>query len=332
LREYLHRTRSFSLAMVKIALGAALIGAAFSQELGDRLRMGHPNHANFGNHLERTFTVYSELPMGEEALHAAGWHKHGATCDPALGYAWTQDASGATKDHPMKLYTTEAGQPSGVGIIIRGNGQEPLPEPQKKWSTEAPLVEPKSDPQIAHIDVAFRSGDVVCSGERGLGGIGDTLIVNPNGSNKRVLPLTQDAAHGEGWKRGSCFDGMGWHYFLDTSTSGGMSWQAKNLFPVVTMFHQGQINAIFFASTINQVSVPIFQSNEWEPKSLSSVEMCKNMCDKDCHFSGLTSAGPFSTAHIYFRYHSEVTCEKDLRCGLNWPLPRGNCCESDVVV
>jgi len=321
-------------AMAKLAIGAAMLGTVLSTtELGDQLRVGHPEHAQFGgSKLERTFTKYDELPMGADALHAAGWHKHGTTCDPALGYAWTEDASGATQDHPIKLYTTEAGQPSGVGIIIRGRGEEPLPGPQKKWASEAPIVGPKQDPQIVHIDVAFRSGSVVCSGEKAPGGVGDTLIVNPASTNKKVLPLTSKDAESEGWTRGSCFDGMGWHYFLDTRTGGGrMSWQAENLFPVVTMFHEGQINAIFFASTINQVSIPIFKSNEWEPKSLSSTEMCANMCDKECHFSGLTGAGPFSTAHIYFRDHSEVTCQKDLKCGLSWPF-RGNCCESSVVV
>merc|ERR1740117_1544860 len=130
--------------------------------------------------------------------------------------------------------------------------------------------------------------------------------------------------------RGSCFDGMGWHWFLDTSMfDGKLSWKAENLFPVVTMYHEGQLNAMFFASTINQVSIPILQSNEWEPKSLSNDEMCNNICDKDCTFSGLTNAGPWSTAHVYFRDHKSVTCDAGLTCGLTWPF-RGNCCEKNA--
>merc|ERR1712087_649022 len=96
-------------------------------------------------------------------------------------------------------------------------------------------------------------------------------------------------------------------------------------FPVVTMYHEGQINAIFFASTINQVSFPLLKSNEWEPKSLSNGEMCANLCDKDCTFSGLTDAGPWSTMHIYFRDHTSVTCDSKLTCGLTFPF-RGKCC------
>lgn len=270
--------------------------------------------------------------MGEDALKAAGWHKHGAHCDPELGFAWTEDASGANQHHPLKLYTTAGGQPNGVGYIIVGWGQDPLPAPQKKWATEAPIVEPTRDVTIAHLDVAFRAGDIVCSGDKETAVIGDTLIVNPKSPNKKVLPLTDKDAKTEGWKRGSCFDGMGWHWFLDTSIGGGhLSWKAENLFPVVTMYNQGEINAIFFASTINQVSIPILKSNEWEPKSLSNSQMCANLCDKDCTFSGLTSAGPWSTAHIYFRDHKQVTCDSNLKCGIPWPF-RGNCCESNVVV
>jgi len=265
-------------------------------------------------------------------LKAAGWHKHGTTCDPALGFAWTEDVSGATKDHPLKLFTTAGGQPNGVGYIILGYGQDPLPAPQKKWATEHPFVEPTMDVTIAHLDVAFRVGDIVCSGAKEAAVIGDTLIVNPKGPNKKVLPLTESGAKKEGWKRGSCFDGMGWHWFLDTAIGGGeLSWMAENIFPVVTMYNQGEINAIFFASTINQVSIPMLKSNEWESLSLSNSKMCANLCDKDCTFAGLTKAGPWSTAHIYFRDHSQVTCDRNLKCGFNWPF-RGNCCESSVVV
>ena len=159
------------------------------------------------------------------------------------------------------------------------------------------------------------------------------LIVNPKSASKKmILPLTDTDAKNGGWKRGSCFDSMGTHWFLDTSLGGGkLSWKAENLFPVVTMFHNGEINAIFFASTVSQVSIPFLKSNEWEPKALSDSEMCKNTCDKDCTFSGMPNGGPWSTAHIYFRDHSEVICDSNLKCALTWPY-RISCCESNVVV
>lgn len=221
-----------------------------------------------GHHMERTFTKYDELPVGEDALKAAGWVKHGdGSCDPHLGFARTEDASGTTVKQPMKLYTTAGGQPEGVGIVIRDyKGQAALPEPQKQWATEHPLVEPKRDPNVVHIDVAFRSGAMVCSGAKEDAAVGGTLIVNPAGTSK-TLPLTEAESESQGWRQGwrqgSWFDGMGYHRFLDTSMGNNkLSWEAKNLFPVVTMFHKGVTNAIFFASTINQVTVPMFQHNE----------------------------------------------------------------------
>eukprot|EP00929_Paragymnodinium_shiwhaense_P093164 TRINITY_DN5328_c0_g1_i1.p1 TRINITY_DN5328_c0_g1~~TRINITY_DN5328_c0_g1_i1.p1 ORF type:complete len:334 (+),score=62.98 TRINITY_DN5328_c0_g1_i1:89-1090(+) len=320
---------------------AALVGlpALNQTHLGELLRAGH-DHASMmsdmqdgfgGDKMERTFTKYVGLPVGAADLEARGWTKHTGECDPHLGYVWTEDESGPTKKKPMKLYTTAGGQPSGVGIIIKGYGSEPLPEQQKKWATANPLVA-SNEGDAVHIDVAFRAGAIVCSGEQDdAAPIGDTLIVNPtasNAENRKVLPLTEAGIAKDGWRRGSCFDGMGWHWFLDTSLGNGkLSWKAENLFPVVTMYDQGQINAIFFASTINQVSIPLLATNEWEPKSLSNPEMCKNLCDDECTFEGLTSAGPWSTAHVYFRDHSSVTCPASLKCGLNWPLPRGSCCE-----
>lgn len=279
--------------------------------------------------MERTFTKYVSLPLGEEALKAQGWHKHVKNgCNPQLGFAWTEESTGSTKSHPMKLYTTAAGQPSGVGIAIRGINGNPLPEPQRQWATTKPLVSPSEDPAVAHIDVAFRSGDIICSGETSTATIGDTLIVNPTGNSSKSIPLTEDAIKADGWRRGSCFDGMGFHWFLDTSLGAGqLSWKAENLFPVVAMTHEGSINAIFFATTFNQVSIPLLMSNEWEPLALSNDQMCKNTCDDDCTFSGMPAkGGPWSTAHVYFRDHKSVTCASELTCGFTWPF-RGNCCD-----
>lgn len=315
-----------------------LAGNALATELGTLMRTGHADHASFGGkHMERTFGSYVELPLGESALMKAGWHKSTtySGCDPQLGVPWTQDPSGPTKSHPMTLYTTAGGQPAGVGIVILGHGQDSLPGPQKKWATTG-------SPDLAHLDVAFRKGDIMCSGSKDAVAIGDTLIVNPKRGSaspsvegqSKILPLTESDAQAQGWHRGSCFDGMGWHWFLDTSIGKNkLSWKAENLFPVVTMYNEGEINAIFFASTINQVSIPFIRSNEWEPLPLSNSRMCKNLCDKDCTFSGMTRAGPWSTAHIFFRDHKSVTCDSKLKCGIRFPF-RANCCEarSDVVV
>ena len=325
----------------KISSVAAILSSTIGIELGNLLGSGHDHgqhaqhveHAQFGGSvMQRTFTEYVGLPIGEDALVAAGWYKHGTACDPKLGFAWTQASSGATKDKPMKLYTTSGGQPAGVGIIILGHGEEPMAGDAKQWATVSPLVEPKNDPNISHIDVAFRAGDIMCSGATDAAAIGDTLVVNPSGPSTKSLPLNVAEAKIGGWKKGSCFDGMGWHWFFDETVGGGnLSWQADNLFPVVTMYDKGDINAIFFASTINQVAIPLLKSNAWEPRAIKNSEMCKNMCDPECTFAGLTSAGPWSTAHIYFKDHSLVKCEANLQCMVSKPNA-WSCCEKDVVV
>jgi len=330
--------------MAAFAIAGSLALSVAASDLGSLLRTGHDDHSGFGgDKMERTFTSYKSLPLGEKELALKGWHRHdNKGCDPNLGFVWTEDPSGPTKSNPLKLYTTSGGQPAGVGIVILGYGYDPLPQAQQKWVTAKPLVDfhPLSTSH-AHIDVAFRSGDIMCDGLYSESEIGDTLIVNPGGDSKYVLPLAEQDAEAAGWRRGSCFDGMGWHWFLDTSVGQGeLSWKAENLFPIVTMYGDARqvfdnsINAMFFASTVDQVSIPVIQSNEWEPKALSNLEMCKNTCDSDCTFSGTHSLlSAWSTLHVYFRDHSSVTCPRALTCGIPWPF-RGNCCEarSDISV
>jgi len=295
------------------------------------------DHDHFGGHkMERTFITYTDLPMGEEALTKKGWHKQNDECDPHLGFAWTEEKLGNTRKKPIVLYTTKGGQPSGVGMMFVGlDGQEPLPEEQKKWATKAPMTRTTTSEASAHVDVAFRSGEILCSGEKDDAPVGTTLIVNPAGDagTSLTIPITEAGVKDQGWHRGSCFDGMGWHWFFDTSKRDGeMSWMADNLFPIVTMFHEGELNAIFFAAHQSQISLPFLAANEWEPAALDNENMCKNTCDKECDFKGVVDK--WSTAHIYFRDHKEVTCPSDLTCGITFPL-RANCCEvarADVVV
>ena len=312
-------------AMWKAAAAAMVASAA--AELSS-LRLGHEH---FGEqHMERSFLQYAELPVGEAALKAKGWHKQSEECNPNLGYAWTERKEGSTKQTPLVLYTTKGGQPAGVGITMVGYGSNPpLPTEQQAYATSAPLVPTDiQDLPYAHVDVAFRSGAILCSGQKEDAAVGDTLIVNPTGpkENSVVIPFKEAAAKEQGWHRGSCFDGMGWHWFLDTlKKDGSMSFTAQHLFPVVAMYHEGDINAIFFVTHVNQVSVPFLAANEWDPSGLDSANMCRNTCDKDCSFTGMVDT--FSTAHVYFRDHKEVTCPAELHCGITFPL-KANCCEA----
>lgn len=265
-------------------------------------------------------------------MRNAGWTKHDENgCDPHLGFGWTKSPSGATQTEPLVVYTTAGGQSAGVGTIIKGYGQfpGPLPYPQQKWASSAPLVEPKNDPDTAHVDVAFRSGSIVCSGETSGDKIGDVVIVNPAGPDSKTIPLTEAQSEQEGWRRGSCFDGMGWHRILDTSKADGTLGMAENIFPVVAMYYEGEINAIFFASILNELSVPVVASNGWDPKLQSYSDMCKNTCDDDCDF-GTTPGHGWSSMHIYWRDHKSVVCPKSLQCHFTVPF-RGACCEATTI-
>eukprot|EP00812_Abedinium_dasypus_P002165 NODE_1263_length_1189_cov_416.502646.p1 GENE.NODE_1263_length_1189_cov_416.502646~~NODE_1263_length_1189_cov_416.502646.p1 ORF type:complete len:313 (+),score=67.37 NODE_1263_length_1189_cov_416.502646:104-1042(+) len=303
-------------------VASTVLGGAAGAELGQTL--GIMNHAatgapDFGgSKMERTFTKYVDLPVGEAALSAAGWTKN-SICDPVIGHMWTQEGSAATKSEPLVLYTTKAGQMSGVGVHIYGE----LPEPQQRWITASTT----NGANGYRIDVAFRKGSIICSGEKSDALIGDALTVNPgaNGGESKELSLTQTGAEAAGWHRWSCFDGMGFHSFLDTSVGANkMSWKAKNLFPVVAMYHEGEVNAIFFASwTVQQ---GLFSHNQWEPVPLLDTAMCLNTCDSDCTFEG-TSA--WSTLHVFFRDHNLVKCDSSLSC----TVPHMACCpkSNDIV-
>lgn len=285
-----------------------------------------------GDKMERQYVFYNGVPVGEDALRHAGWTKHDEHgCDPHLGFGWTKSRLGATKKEPLVVYTTAGGQQAGVGTIIKGYGRKQFPSPQQKWASSTHLVAPKDDPEYAHIDVAFRSGSMVCSGETGGDTMGDVIIVNPAGPHSKTIPLTEAKSEEEGWRRGSCFDGMGWHRFFDTSTADGtLSWKAANIFPVVAMYDQGQINAIFFASTLDQVSIPMIATNGWEPKSLSNSEMCQNTCDTDCNLvDDATPDGVWSTMHIFLKDHKSVKCPATAHCAI--AAVNGGCCEASSI-
>ena len=108
------------------------------------------------------------------------------------------------------------------------------------------------------MSVGFRDNDTAC-GLKGNGPsslpLGDRLIVNPAGIAHQI-PVTVDDAEHQGWVKGSCFAGMGTHWFYDLAGKGEMTWEGANLLPIVTMYDQESespthtINAFFYASTV----------------------------------------------------------------------------------
>lgn len=270
--------------------------------------------------------------MGEEDLISSGWHKHAANgCDSHLGFAWTVEKSGPTHSEPLIVYTTAGGQQAGIGsMIMSWHGEPGLHPNQQKWATSPSSIVVGPSDQF-QINVAFRTGSLVCSGETNGNTIGDVLVVNPGGAYSKNLQLTQKESDTEGWHQGSCFDSMGQHMFFDTSTGDNtMSYGSpEHMFPVIAMYHEGEINAFFFASVLDQVSVPFVKYNGWEPVCLDDGNMCMNLCDSDCTFGDLGRNGPWSTMHIYLKDPATVICPADLHCGITFPF-KGGCCTTDV--
>jgi hypothetical protein len=265
---------------------------------------------SIGNILQRDYTVYVPLPLTTTAAVAAGWAPfNGTTCTPGLGIAYGQDSEGPTEEHPLILFFTPSGQVSGAAAMYRGDDQ-----PQNlidrgyllPWAASRHIV-----------TVGFRSQTDSCSLLNHSLPLGDRLVLNPAGI-AQALPLTAADASDQGWVAGSCFSGMGKHWFLDVSTFGSMTWRAANLLPIVTMYDEdspnptGAINAFFFASAVVQQTLLPPNDNQWEPIPLPNFLMCKNFCNESCTF---TDTDFFSTLHIYMNDRANVTCRNGCTIG-----------------
>jgi len=323
-----------------------------------------PVGAELGDRLLREYTVYENQPIIDDDAYGAGFTPSGA-CIPKLGNPFAKDGA-SSESAPVTLYFTGGGQISGVGVDVFGAMKPelvdagyfiPVDKGNKLNATER-----------YHIAVGFRGAADVCSDQIYPEKIGTSAIINPHGIAKEI-PLTSKEAEEAKFHRGSCFNGyahvgrvrgtmapskparartvarMGFHYFLDLVRGPRMSWQAKNLMPVVPMYDPttNSLNAIFFASTVNQNS--LFSSHGWEPVPLINFAMvcvplpraselrlrfctyglqCKNWCDSDCTFSDTSI---WSTMHFYFNDVKELKCPSNLKCS----VPGISCCPISLV-
>eukprot|EP00943_MAST-04B_sp_MAST-4B-sp1_P009523 g9523.t1 len=267
--------------------------------------------------LSRAYTVYKTQPTTtQDAVAMKFAPVNNSYCIPNLGIAYAKGGKPSVHE-PVILYFTASGHLSGVGTKVYG-------------SVETTLLKAgyfiETDKNTYEINVAFRNASTMCTKDVSPppGSIGDRLIINPRGL-ARSVPTTMEDALNEKYHRGSCFNGMGTHYFYDLDTAPKMSWKSSNLMPVVPMYTaDGSINAIFFASSTRQQTIFPPSSNQWEPVPLPNAAMCKNWCDKDCTFSG-TSV--WSTMHFYFRDYTKVTCPTTSTC----TFPGISCCPGAVT-
>eukprot|EP01126_Amoeba_proteus_P026958 TRINITY_DN266_c0_g1_i6.p1 TRINITY_DN266_c0_g1~~TRINITY_DN266_c0_g1_i6.p1 ORF type:complete len:305 (-),score=51.46 TRINITY_DN266_c0_g1_i6:115-1029(-) len=248
---------------------------------------------NIGNNLIRTYTKYVDLPQNRTSAEREGWQTTGE-CNPALGVPYAYQSSDPSVDYPLTLYFTEAGQLAGTGIEVYGSVENSL--------LEAGFWIPSGNKQW-HLSVTFRPKSELCSSVPSNNTFGDRLIINAD-TISRSLPVLEEDAISGGWFKGSCFYGMGYHYFYDLESAPNMSWQSKNLLPVVTMYNNGRIHAFFFASSTVQQG--LLNAHWWEPIPLPNLLMCKNTCSPDCTFAGTAL---WSTFHVYLHDISEATCE-----------------------
>jgi len=273
------------------------------------------SEASIGDQLARVYTSYIQQPLTASQASDAGFKRiPGSSCDPTLGYAYSKefdDSSlrgsgsgnvGASSSSPTQLYYSAAGQLTGLSTDVYGDVEQ---TPFKMGYFD------QIGDDHYRISVGFRSDTSgVCDPDAApySDPVGDVVIVQPNGIAVPI-PLTEaEAIATNQYHKGSCFDGMGYHYFLDLKTDdNSMSWTSDGLSPVVVMYNiEGDINAIFFASS--DVQQGMFSTNEWEPVPLPEFAMCGNFCDRDtCTFKGNTN-GMWSTMHFYFKDYKQVTC------------------------
>lgn len=313
---------------VKLVLATAVKTASgFGTTFGKYTHASHTDMnsalGKFGTDIVSAAGVEEQFPMNENELHAQGWFKYSTTCDPLLGWAWSVDKGGVSEKKPVTLYTTAGGQISGIGMRYYGEVKQKL-------------IDAGFFRNGNQLDVAFRGNpceDNTLAPAHGVGetGLGDRLIVAPHGA-KHALPLSGPTAY-----RGSCFDGMGWHYFEDLTWTNetygkSMTWYAENIVPVVPMYDDahGNINAILFASATRQQWLVPPSRNMWDGLYLPTYLMCKNFCAKDCQFH---DSWGFSTGHMYFnspKTGPAAKCPSDLKCFVSGT----GCCQknADIVV
>ena len=269
-----------------------------------------------GSGLWHEYTKFDPMPTNASYAQTVGWYPDaGSSCIAGLGIKYSQTSNGPSKEKPVSLYFTPAGQVSGVGTVAFGKLSGAVVD-QGYWQSASVAGEADA----WQLDLGFRSPQAACLNTLSKLSLGDRAVINP-GSVARALPLVQKGAIAEGYETGSCIPSMGTHSFYDlVGKNGSMTWKSPNLMPVVPMYDGNadwKLNAIFFTTPIVQQSsakIPPAKNNQWEPGALNALpsaiapfpSMCANWCDKNCGWKDTTH---WSTMHIYFFDPHKVTCQ-----------------------
>ncbi|KAJ9452339.1 hypothetical protein DIPPA_15705 [Diplonema papillatum] len=248
---------------------------------------------DIGDRMNRTYTEYVPLPITVAEATAQGWEPVNTVCVPGLGYPFYLKTESY---NTTILYFGKSGQVAGMSADVFGSAPPQRLVDAGYWI--------KVSEQQYRLYLAYRNPSEVCELVHSNHTIGDRIVINPMGVN-RSLPLTLAAATKEGWFKGSCFYGMGTHWFFDLEGHPNMTWKAENLMPIVVMYNNDDvIHATFFSSWTVQQS--LLHSVDWEPIPLPNALMCKNTCAADCTFAGTHF---WSTYHVYYRDLALATCD-----------------------
>lgn len=261
-----------------------------------------------------------------------------AACTPDMGTPYT---IGGVRDSatPLTLHFSAAGQITGVSLDVYDHG-DPVHTEWVQTMIYRGILTPGGASAPDTLTVAFRdtSGDAdLCHADTiyeervgtQLGVLfsaeaGSTFPLTSEGYERRTLttqlPLTASAAQEQGYHRGSCFSGMGWHYFKDLTTSdGSVVWEDfhTNLIPIVPMYdpESGQLNAFFFAISPDQAPGFFPRHPVYDPAPLPQFAMCQNMCGGFC--TDLAPSGTWNTMHFYLHDHNKesLSCaDESLKC------------------
>jgi hypothetical protein len=308
---------------------------------------------DIGDALQHRYTVYADLPTNASEAIAQGFQplvadfaggSGPAACTADTGTPWTHGGKLA-RDTPYALHFSAAGQLAAITVSVFQNRYSPgsaylATMIDRGYLTNDTVAHSLTwagandwEPYVGSFTVSFReSGASLCDTTTTFDELLGTRIAvlshgqvypaasaqtPPRRAVTHVLPRTAAAAEAEGYVRGACFDGMGWHYFKDlVAPDRTISWEASNLMPIVPMYNpiHGNLNAIFFASAVVQQSNGFFPAaNSWEPVPLTNSMQCANFCDSSCGFAGAASWDRrWSTMHFYFHPHSQsdLTCSK----------------------
>jgi len=266
---------------------AVIVLIAFGIALSQGVPLGYT--------LVRDAGVDKYLPLNYSAAVESGWISY-ADCDPNLGIAMGYNGP-PSKHYPITLYYTSTGFLAGIGADAFGDQADNLVQ-DGYWK-----VVSSSNSQY-RASVSFRDAMYMCNNQNSSYILGDRLILNAD-TIAMELPTTDNDATDQKWTKGSCIQGMGTHWSYDIATAPQMSWKDYNLLPVVTMYVNGAISAIFFNSPVRQQSLIPPNNNMWDIIPIPSILMCENWCDSECGWSTYF----WSTMHIFFYDPSTLHCD-----------------------